>query len=187
MPLAPRHPRVSTLAPMNTGLLHALRVIHVLGGAFWFGAAVMNAFFLAPTLRAVGPTGGEVMRHLAAVKRLPLWVNVAAWLTILSGVWLYGWRSSWFTAPWMGSGPGIVYGIGGVAAIAAALVGAAFIAPNAKRAGALAASVSPAGGPPPPEVAAEMRRRQRTMAAASLVAVALVVVAALCMAVARYT
>lgn len=172
---------------MSIGLLHALRVIHVLGGAFWFGAAVMNTFFLVPTLRAVGPAGGEVMRRLVAVKRLPLWVNGAAWLTILSGVWLYGWRSSWFTAPWMTSSAGIVYGIGGISAVTAAVLGAALIAPNAKRIGALAASLRDAAGPPPPEVAAELGRRQKTMAVASLVVVTLVIAATLCMAVARYT
>ena len=172
---------------MSIGLLHALRVIHVLGGAFWFGAVVMNTYFLAPTLRAAGPAGGEVMRRLVAVKRLPLWLNTAAWLTILSGAWLYGWRSSWLSAPWTGTGPGIVYGAGGIAALVAALIGLVFIAPNAKRVGALAASLQGAEGPPPPDVVAELGRRQKTMAVASAVAVMLVALATLCMAVARYT
>ena len=172
---------------MSIGLLHALRVLHVLGGAFWFGAAVLNTFFLVPTLRAVGPAGGEVMRRLVAVKRLPFWMNVAAWITILSGAWLYAWRSSWLAAPWTTTGPGIVYGIGGIAALLAALIGAVFIAPNARRSGALAASLQGAAGPPPPEVVAELGRRQKTMGVASSVAVGLVAVAALCMAVARYT
>lgn len=171
---------------MSAGLLHLLRVAHVVGGAFWLGAAVLNTLFLVPTARALGPIGGQFVGHIVRVRKLPLWMNVAAWTTILSGVWLYGWRSAWFTTPWMHSASGIVYGLGGISAIVAALIGLVVIGPSAARLGRIGSELQAAGAPPPPEAAAGMQRLQRRMGAASLVAVILVVVAGLAMAVARY-
>ena len=170
---------------LSYGLLLGLRTVHVLGGAFWFGAALMNVFFLVPTARALGPGGGAFIGHVIGVRRLPRWVNIAAWTTILSGAWLYGWRSSWFSSPWMGTGEGLLFGIGGIAALAAALLGALLIGPTAKRLGALAAGLTP-GAPPPPETAAEMERLQGRMQVASLTGVSLIVLATVCMAVGRY-
>lgn len=170
---------------MSYGLLLTLRTVHVLGGAFWFGAALFNILFVVPTVRALGPGGGPFVAHMVQVRKLPLWINGAAWASILSGIWLYGWRSAWFTAPWMHQGAGLIYGAGGIAALVAAALGLTVLGPTAKRLGALGASLQ-AGGAPPPEVQAEAARLQRRMQRAGLAAVALIVLAALCMAVARY-
>lgn len=171
---------------MTTGLLHALRGLHILGGAFWFGAAVMNAAFLAPTVRALGPAAGPVMRHLMAVRRLSLWINIAAWTAILSGVWLYGWRSAWFTASWMTASTGIAYGTGGVLALVAAVIGGGIIARTAKRMTGLAASLDGAEAPSP-ELAREMAALQGRMERAGVVVAVMLTLVALAMAVARYT
>src|SRR4051794_37916190 len=91
-----------------------LRFIHVVGGAFWFGAVIFMTAFLMPSLQAAGPAAGVVMDQLARVRRVPIFMMSAAILTILSGFALYGRDSGGFSGPWMRSGAGMVFGIGGV-------------------------------------------------------------------------
>lgn len=66
-----------------------LRLIHVLGGAFWFGAAVTMFLFLQPTARAVGPDGQRFMLHLLRNRRLTDVVLGAAVLTGVAGAILF--------------------------------------------------------------------------------------------------
>ena len=169
---------------MNHVLLIALRILHIGGGAVWVGATFMNLFFLVPTARALGPAGGEFVGHMVRVRRLPFFMTVIGWVTILSGLWLYGWRSAWFTSAWMASGPGLVYGIGGLLALVTALLGALVLGPAAGRLGRLGASLQ--GAPPTPDQAAEMGRLQRRMTAGSLIATSFLVLSLVAMAIARY-
>ena len=94
-------------------MLLTLRLIHVLAGVFWVGAAVFTAAFLVPTIRAVGPAGGPVMQHLTQVRKLPRYILTAGFLTVISGIGLYSIPSEGFTSSWMRSGPGITFAIGG--------------------------------------------------------------------------
>lgn len=172
---------------MSPTLLILLRLLHVLGGAFWFGAALLNTAFLGPGLRAAGPAGGDVMRQMVQVRRLPLWINGAAMVTMLSGIWLYGWRSSWFSAAgWVQSSGGLTFGVGGVFAITAAVIGGAFIGRSAKAMGQIGKAAEEEGRPTTEAERAEMGRLQRRMGKASVVATALIFLATMCMAVARY-
>ena len=100
-------------------MLLTLRLIHILAGVFWVGAAVFTAAFLVPTIRAVGPAGGPVMQHISQVRKLPVFVLSAGFLTVLSGIGLYSIPSARFTSSWMRSGPGITFGVGGLLAIVA--------------------------------------------------------------------
>ena len=94
-------------------MLFILRLIHILAGVFWVGAAVFTAAFLVPTIRAVSPAGGPVMQHLTQVRKLPRYILAAGFLTVISGIGLYSIPSVGFTSPWMRTGPGITFGIGG--------------------------------------------------------------------------
>jgi uncharacterized membrane protein len=164
-----------------------LRLIHILSGAFWVGAIVFMAGFLMPALRAVGPAGGPVMQQLAQVRRFPIYMMAAVILTVLSGIALYWRDSNGFSGPWIHSGPGRVFGLGGVLAIIAAAIGMAVASPTAKRMGALAASIHNAGRPPSPDQVAQMQQLQSRMISATRLVAALVVLAVSAMAVARYT
>jgi uncharacterized membrane protein len=166
--------------------IHLLRVVHVLVGAFWVGAILFMAAFLAPSVRAAGPAGGAVMQQLVQARRLPRWLLTAAFLTIVSGIGLYWVDSSGFQSAWLGSGPGRVFGLGGTLAVLAAILGAAVNFPTARRLTALAARVQGSGRPPAPEETAEMRRLQARLGRATMVAAVLLVLATLAMAVARY-
>jgi uncharacterized membrane protein len=168
------------------GTIHLLRVVHILVGAFWVGAVLFMAVFLMPSVRAAGPAGGAVMQQLVQRRRLPRWLMTASILTIVSGLGLYGVDSSGFRSAWLGSGPGRVFGLGGILAILAAVIGMAVNFPTARRLTALAARVQSSGRPPAPDEAAEMQRLQSRLGLATAVAAALLVLATLAMAVARY-
>ena len=169
-----------------SGTVHLFRLVHVLSGAFWFGAIIFLTFFLMPSLRAVGPAGGAVMEQLASVRRLPIFMMTAAVLTILSGWALYARDSGGFTGPWMRSGSGIVFGLGGVAGTLGAIVGMAITSPAGKRMGVLAGQIRVSGSPPSAEQLAEMQALPARIARGTLIVAVLVIIATTAMAVARY-
>ena len=167
-------------------MLLTLRLIHILAGVFWAGAAIFTAVFLMPTIRAVGPAGGPVMQHLAQVRKLPIFVLTAGFLTVISGIGLYSISSVGFTSSWMRSGAGMTFGTGGLLALVALSIGVFFVMPMAKRLGALGGAIGASGGKPSPEQAAEMQRLQGRMGKASALGAVLIVGATTAMAVARY-
>ncbi len=133
---------------MNPGLLQLLRVLHVVGGAFWFGATVMMTAFVGPSVEAAGPAGGQVMGQITTVRKLHFWMFVASTTTLLSGLWLYEWRSGGFNGGWVLSTPGLTYTVSGLFALAGSLVGGGMVGRSAKALAALA------GAPPPRRVPA---------------------------------
>jgi uncharacterized membrane protein len=165
--------------------LYVLRVVHVVVGVCWVGAIVFLAAFLIPSVRAAGPAGGAIMRELMLVRKLSQWLVGAMLLTLLSGIGLYWHDSAGFQSGWLGSGPGRTFGLGGVIAIVASVIGATVNSPTARRLGELAGRLG-AGAPPTPEELATMAALQARLALASKVVAALLLVAALLMAVARY-
>jgi uncharacterized membrane protein len=171
---------------MSDSVIAILRVFHILGGVFWVGAAVFMAAFLLPSLRAVGPSGGALMTHLAQVRRLPLWMMIAMSVTLIAGFLLYWADARSGGTAWLGSGPGRVFGLGGVLALAGGIVGMAVSAPVGRKLGSLGASLAAAGRAPSPEEAATMQALQRRLATAALAVAVLVCLATVAMAVARY-
>jgi hypothetical protein len=172
---------------MNEATLMAvLRIIHIVAGVFWVGSAIFLAGILLPTLQAVGPSAGPVMEHLVQVRRLPVRLMIAMALVILSGIALYWKDSAGFQSGWMRSGPGIVFGLGAVFAIASGIVGMAISSPTGRRLTSLTAAVKARGGPPTPEELAELQRLQTRMRGAARLVAVLLVLATAAMAVARY-
>jgi hypothetical protein len=167
-------------------ILLLLRTIHVLGGIFWVGTAMFNAAFLFPALRATGADGGRVMQALMRERRMPLFLNVAGALTILSGIAMYARISAATQGMWARSNPGMVYGVGAVLAILAAVLGGAVARPTGLRLAAIGQQIHASGGPPSPTQAAEMERLQRRAARTMVVVTTLLVAAATAMATARY-
>jgi hypothetical protein len=163
-----------------------LRVVHILAGVFWVGAALTTVFFIQPTAREVGPAAGPFMMHLAGRRRLVDFVLIAAGLTVLAGLLMY-WRVSGGLDPdWIGSAPGISLTVGALCAIAALAVGGSIVRPTIMATLAIGQAVAASGGPPTPEQAAELQALQRRGTAAGKVVVPLLIVAVIGMAAARY-
>lgn len=171
---------------MHAHAIAFLRAIHVLSGALWVGAATLNAFFVIPSIMAAGPAGGQVMRVIVQVRRLPVFMNTVMAVTLLSGLALYWWSSSGFSAAWITSATGLAFTLGALLALTTAGLGHVVMVPMAKKMGELGAALAAAGGPPGPELLAEMRAVQARMLRGTRIATVLLIAATLLMAMARY-
>jgi uncharacterized membrane protein len=175
------------ISTMSLGTLLALRLIHVVVGVFWVGSVTFITLFLVPTIRDAGPAGGVIMQQLTQVRRMPIWLMAASILTLLSGITLYWHDSAGFSSSsWLASGTARLFGLGGLLAIVATVVGMGVNLPAARRLGALAARLQAAGRAPTPEEGAVMQGLQRRLAVAGMLAMVLLLLAAAAMATARY-
>jgi hypothetical protein len=166
--------------------LIVLRLIHLVVGAFWVGSLVFIAAFLIPAVRATGPAGGAVMRHLTQVLHLHRYMVTSTWLTLLSGAAL-AWRDAGTLGfRWFAEGSGRFYGAGAVLAIIATVIGFTVNAPTAQRLGEVAAAGQSEGRPPSPEELAQIQYLQARLGRAARLVASLLVLAAAAMAVARY-
>lgn len=166
-------------------VLVILRLVHVVAGALWVGFALFMPFFLGPALAEVGPEGGKVM---AALQRRGLLnvLPVLAVATLISGLWLYWIRSGGFQPAYVHSPSGAVFGIGGLTAIVAFVLGMSVSRPAMMRVGALMQtlpSLSPAEREKQMVTIGQLRARGTRVAG---VVAWLLLLATACMAIARY-
>ena len=157
-------------------LVIVLRLVHVVSGALWIGMMAFSTYFLVPALGEVGPEGGKVMAALQR-RRLMTVMPLTALATLISGFWLYA-RFTAGSVGMMGTPIGLAFGLGGVAALIAFLIGIVLVRPAMMRAAALAQD--PAGNKD-----GARRLRQRAESMSRLVA-PLLFFALGAMAVARY-
>jgi len=162
----------------------AFRVIHVLCGVFWAGAAMMLAGFVEPAIRALGPDGGKFMQRLMGPGRFGPVMGAAGLLTVFSGIGMI-WQGG-ALADWWGSGYGRTILIGSVAGVVAAACGLTINAPSAKRMADIGRALQAAAGPPKPEQLALMSALQRRLRAGNVFATTLIVLSVLTMAAARF-
>ena len=167
-------------------LMIALRLIHIILGVFWVGAAFVTAGFLLPSVQAAGPSAGPMMRQLMEVRRLPIVIMFAAILTVLSGFGMY-WRDiSVSSGAFARSAQGMTLGVGGVVALLTLGLGMGVITPTGKKLGALMGAIAASGGPPTAEQGKTMAALQARMLAASRAVAALLLITVTTMAIARY-
>lgn len=118
-----------------------VRLLHVLTGVVWAGAAILIAGHLMPAVRAAGAGGAAVMKQLTVVQRLPVKLAFVGITTIASGGYLLWLESAGLSSNWMSTGPGITNCVGAIATLLAAIIGFGINIPAANRMGALAAAV----------------------------------------------
>jgi uncharacterized membrane protein len=134
-----------------------LRLVHIIGGILWVGAALMMNFFIAPTLRATGDAGKQFAGHLMAKTRFTPIVTVSAYATVIAGFLLYGIDSDWFMSPWQSSGAGVGFGVGALFGLVGLVTGFMNGGNNRKLA-QLGAQIL---GKPTPEQAAQLGAIQK--------------------------
>src|SRR5688572_15055768 len=100
----------------------ALRLVHIVSGAFWFGAALTMFLFLQPTAQATAPEGQKFMLHLLRNRRLSEVVLAAALLNVAAGSILFWSNSGGLQLSWMSQAPGLGFTIGAAAAWLALLL-----------------------------------------------------------------
>jgi uncharacterized membrane protein len=160
-----------------------LRIIHIFAGIFWVGAAWFFFFFVEPTSHALGPDGGKFVGYMVNVRRFPVYVTVAAILTVLAGWTLWFMR---YSIPGLRTGPGLVFAIGGIFGLIALGIGGAINGPTAAKLTKLGGEIASAGKPPTQEQLAQVAALQARLHTASLWTAIVTALAVLMMATARY-
>jgi uncharacterized membrane protein len=104
-------------------LMILLRLIHIIGGVFWVGAALLLQFFVAPAVAANPEAGQKLMGQMMGKARLSARMAAAGGATVLAGAIMYWLDSDGFTSAWTRSGPGIGFGLGAVFGIIGLILG----------------------------------------------------------------
>lgn len=167
-------------------LMLVLRLLHVVPGAIWVGMAVFMVFYLTPALQEVGPESAKVM---AALQRRGIMTVMPVFgvVTILSGTWLYGRATIGFRTELVASGPGLAFGLGGLASLAALIIGLAVMRPSMMRAASLMRTMAAApGGADREQTMAEVGRLRARAGRAGRTVAVLLLLAVIAMAVGRY-
>lgn len=142
----------------NRIVIATLRVVHIVAGAFWAGAAMLMGWYIAPTAREVGPPAGPFMQGLLK-RNLTSTLIGAGVVTVGAGLWLFAIRMPTF-ARWQDW----ALAVGALAAIVALLIGVTMQRPTGKKMQELGAAIASGGGPPTPEQGAQMQGLQARMA-----------------------
>jgi uncharacterized membrane protein len=166
-------------------MILVLRFVHIISGAFWFGALMFNARFLMPSIRAAGPAGGAVMAQLNQ-RKLTNALMGAAILNVVSGVWMMYELSGGDMRSYMHLRSSQVFATGGTLAIVALIIGMIMNPPAIKRLAAIVGAAAKRGGPPTPEEAAQIEALQARLRTGTVIVVTLLFLAVTAMAVARY-
>lgn len=169
----------------NVALSITLRLVHIVSGVLWVGAATMLAAYVLPAAR--NSEGGlRFLRELIWTRNLPRYLNVVLGLSLTSGLILYGNLVYLTNGAWARSRHGIVLGVGGMSAIIAAAIATFIAAPAIHRALELAQKgISPNDRATTEQEAAVISALRRYTTAMWLV-VALLLAAASMMAISRY-
>ena len=159
-----------------------LRFLHVFGGAFWFGSAIMMAFFITPTVAATAEAGQKFMGSLVLKARIHTVLAASGGTTMLAGALLYWIDSDGFTSAWTRSGPGTVFGIGGFFGLIGFIFGM-LIGKNIK---ILATIGSQIQGKPTTEQMSKIQAAQKQLGVVGPISSISLIIAMICMSVARY-
>jgi uncharacterized membrane protein len=161
-------------------ILIVLRLVHIVAGSFWVGAALAMTLFVEPSAHEAGPAGSQFMQRLGQSK-YGLTMTIAAILTVVGGYLLYGYLG--YT---LRSLTGVILLIGGLVATVSLIYGGAVTGPTTAKLGKLGAAIQAGGKPPTPEQLSELQALQATLQQAARINTVLVVVALVLMVVARY-
>lgn len=163
-----------------------LRLIHVLGGVFWVGGALLNFLFVVPAITAAGPAAAGPIMAGFKQRRVHIVMPTVALLTLLSGLRLMMIQSGGFDAAYFSTGLGMAFATGGVLATLAFLIGVSVAMPAQKRMGALGPTLATGDESARAAAQAEMARLQGRLRTVGPIVTVLLVLSAVAMAVARY-
>jgi len=162
-----------------------LRIVHILSGVFWAGAAFMMAGYVEPTVRELGPEGGKFMQGL--IKRnFSTALAIAGFLTAASGISMYWILSNGFRSRWVTTGTGISLLIGGLAGILALISGLTYQGMASNRMRALMKQIQSSGNPPNSDQSVEIQALRERLRKGGIISVVLFTITLLGMAAAQY-
>ncbi|MDE2821398.1 MAG: hypothetical protein OXI40_16830 [Chloroflexota bacterium] len=74
-------------------IISVLRLLHIVAGMIWVGAAIMMSFYVEPASERSGGAGARFLRDLYGKSNYARMIPVAAIITTLAGLLLYGMMS----------------------------------------------------------------------------------------------
>jgi hypothetical protein len=158
------------------------RLLHVFFGVLWVGGVVLIALFIQPTVRAVGPAGGQFMGHLLTKTKIAAYFPAVAGLNVVAGLFLF-WRNTAGGGNWAGTRQGMTISIGAAAAIIAFLIGGVMIG---RSMGEIAKILKASSGPPQGEAAAQIGAYQAKIQRGTKIVLPLLIIAVIAMSIGRY-
>jgi hypothetical protein len=171
---------------MNETLFTIIRLLHIVAGVLWVGAAVLLAFFVGPAAGAIGPASGPMMNELIRVRKMPAYMASMAGITVLAGIILLWMHGAATDGGWMRTSSGKMFMWGALVAIIGFIWGMVMASRLAKRLTARVAAMGAAGQPPSLEEQAEIRRGFARLSFHTRGAALVLILAAAMMALARY-
>ena len=145
----------------------------------------MLVYFILPSLRASGPSGGQVMRTVLVKTSLVSYFPIVGGLTVLSGLAMFWRDSSIAQSNWAASASGMTFSIGGLAGLIALIVGGVMVGRSISQIRQIFLASDP-GAPPSPEQAARIAQLQERAARGNRIVGPLLAIAVVAMAIARY-
>ena len=163
-----------------------LRLLHILSGIFWVGAAYAMFVFLQPTAAATGREGQRFMLHLIRNRHLTDVVLGSAILTVAAGLIMIWRDSNGLDLALLSRPPVLGFAIGGTSAIIALLLFAFVGYPTTRRIIGIGSRLEAEQRPPTEGEQRSVADAQRTLRLVGLSVLVFVGIAAASMATARY-
>ncbi|MFZ5807643.1 MAG: hypothetical protein ACOY16_00025 [Chloroflexota bacterium] len=171
---------------MNIYLINLLRLIHIVAGILWAGAAISYMFFVKPSVQAIGAAGPQFMQNLMVRRKYPLFMVVTSLLTVLAGGALYWIFSGGFSLAYLTTGMGLGFTIGSLTALVAFLLGNFGIGPTSGKIAALGNQIAASGKGPTPDQLSQLHALEKKVSRIEQVEFVLLVISMVTMATARY-
>jgi uncharacterized membrane protein len=171
---------------MADATLLALRLVHIFAGVFWAGTVFFLIRFLSPALDASGPAGGRVLKQLFMKQKIGIVIPVTAVLAVSSGIWMYMRNVRGSDGVWAHSRPGMVFGIGGAAALIALIAGASMIGPSLEKIVKLGDAIERDGRAPTADETATLLRLKARASLGTRIAAGMLAITVAAMAIGRY-
>jgi uncharacterized membrane protein len=164
------------------------RILHIMAGVLWVGAAFLFVGFIGPSAAEVGPSAGPLLSVAVHKRKVTKVITGLGMVTVTAGwiLWIKDLSLAGSLGDWVGSRFGLVLTIGAVLATIAAFEGALGVGRNVERLVGVGDAVAASGGPPSPEQAAEMGRLQAELKTHGQLDLVLLLLAFLAMSTARY-
>ena len=71
-------------------VITVLRLLHIVGGLIWVGAAIAMSCYIEPALERAGESGVRILRSLYSETGFPRLIPLSALITTVAGLLLYG-------------------------------------------------------------------------------------------------
>ena len=129
------------------------RLLHIVAGVLWVGAAFLFVGFIGPSAAEVGPSAGPLLHAVVKKRKVAKVITGLSIVTVVAGwvMWFRNLDQFGSLGDWLGTNFGLVLTIGGVLATVAAVEGSLGVGRNVERLVDLSDEIAASGGPPSPE------------------------------------